>query len=139
MSTTYGNKHTYLGMDLTIENGEITIDMKEYLKECIVAYGEGINSATKTPGMKNLLNVNKESPALSTKKAETFHHIIGKLLYVAKRARLDILPAVMFMCRRVKSPTEQDWVKLKRLLQYINGTIDMTRTLSIQNFSEMLI
>ena len=139
MSTTYGKNHTYLGMDLNIDNGEITINMQEYLKECIVAFGEGINSAAKTPAMKNLLNVNDESPKLSSDKAETFHHIIGKLLHVAKRARLDILPTVTFMCRRVKAPTEQDWGKLKRLLQYIHGTLDMKRKLSIKNFSEMLI
>ena len=30
--------------------------------------------------------------------------------------------AVTFMCSRVKAPTEQDWKKLMRLLEYIHGT-----------------
>ena len=52
-------------MDITIENGEVIIDMKDYLKECIQSYGEGINSSAKTPSQKSLLNVDENSAQLS--------------------------------------------------------------------------
>jgi len=36
-----------------------------------------------------------------------------KVMYLAKRARPDVLPAVIFLSTRVKAPTVQDW-KVKK-------------------------
>ena len=58
---------------------------------------------------------------------EIFHYIVAKLLYVSKRARVDIDLTVSFLCTRVSKSTDEDWVKLRRLLQYLFGTIDMER------------
>jgi len=35
------------------------------------------------------------------------------------------LTAIAFLSTRVQGPTEQDWEKLERLLNYINSTKDM--------------
>ena len=56
--------------------------------------------------------------------AERFHRVVAKLLYVSKRGRPDIQLAIAFLCTRVSCSTEQDQRKLKRLLQFLNGTID---------------
>ena len=113
MNITYGEKQEYLGMDLNIKNGIVKILMKPYLEEAIKAYGEPINSAAKTPATRTLFDINPESSQLSKSQAETFHHIVAKLLHVTKRVRLDIQPTVAFLCRRVKSPTKEDMRKLK--------------------------
>ena len=139
MNITYSPKQEYLGMDLDIKIGTVHISMKSYLEEAIKAYKEPKNSAGKTPATRTLLEIDQESPLLSKLQAETFHHIVAKLLHVTKRARLDIQPTVVFLYRRVKSPTEEDMRKLKRLLQYIYGTLDISRILSIRSFSEMSI
>eukprot|EP01037_Dinobryon_pediforme_P019075 gene19075-19430_t len=44
---------------------------------------------------------------------------------MAKRARPDILTAVAFLTTRVQLATEQDWNKLERIIQYLNGTKDL--------------
>ena len=49
--------------------------------------------------------------------------MVAKLLYVAIRARGDILLAVSFLCTRVSKSTTQDQAKLKRLLEYLSGTL----------------
>jgi hypothetical protein len=41
---------------------------------------------------------------------------------MATRARQDIQTAVVFFTTRVKSPDEDGWGKLKRVLKYLNGT-----------------
>jgi hypothetical protein len=46
------------------------------------------------------------------------------LLYLAKRARPDILTAVSFLCTRVQSATTEDAAKLARVLGYIKSTMD---------------
>jgi hypothetical protein len=56
---------------------------------------------------------------------EEFHSRVAKLLYLAKRARPDILCAVIFLTTRVQMPTEQDLGKLLRVLKYINGTREL--------------
>ena len=58
---------------------------------------------------------------------QIFYHIVATCLYVSKRVRVDIDLTVSFSCTRVLCSTEKDWAKLRRLLQYLLGTIDMPR------------
>jgi hypothetical protein len=53
---------------------------------------------------------------------EIFHSsIVAKLLYVLKRGRLDIRLAIAFLCTRVSCSMEKDWLKLKRVLEYLRA------------------
>ncbi len=45
-----------------------------------------------------------------------------KLLYLAKRARPDILTVSIFLCTRVQNATEEDKEKLMRELGYLKNT-----------------
>jgi hypothetical protein len=56
--------------------------------------------------------------------AEIFHSVTAKLLYVSKRARVDIQLAIAFLCTRVTRSTEQDRLKLARVLEFLKGTLD---------------
>jgi len=109
------------------------------MNECIEAFGEVINSAACSPGNKNLYYVNEESTELCEHKKQIFHHIVAKMLHICKRVRLDLQVTIGFLCTRVRAPTQQDWLKLKRLLQYVYGTLDMQRVVSLENFSTMNI
>ena len=40
---------------------------------------------------------------------------------------MDIDLAVSYLCTRVSCSTDDDWEKLRRLLHYLHGTIDMPR------------
>jgi len=51
-----------------------------------------------------------------------FHSDVAKLLYVAKRTRLEILTAVSFLCSRVSQPGTDDHAKLQRLFDYLANT-----------------
>ena len=44
-----------------------------------------------TPARKNLFDVNEQADRLAKDEAEIFHSVTAKLLYVAIRARMDIL------------------------------------------------
>ena len=133
MTTKYGTRHEYLGMSVELKDGQVKICMKDYLKEAIQAFGEPINSCAKTPASKDLFEVNVNDAPLDIQRSKTFHTVVAKLLYISKRARVDLQVAVGFLCTRVKSPTVQDWRKLKRLLQYVNGTMDIERIISLNN------
>jgi hypothetical protein len=55
---------------------------------------------------------------------------VAKLLFVAKRARPDILLTVSFLTTRVRDPDYDDWKKLVRLLAYLKGTGELLFVLS---------
>ena len=72
-----------------------------------------------------LSNVDYKSPSLPSKDAELFHRHVARLLVASKRARPDIPMCVAFLCTRVKSPTEQDYKKLGRVISDLKNTIHL--------------
>lgn len=129
MTVKQGKLHTFVGMDIEFTNDRtVKISMKDYIKEYMDAYGRGNTPATDT-----LFVIDDASQQLSESKCEMFHHIVSKLLYVSKRARIDIDLAIPFLCTRVSKSTDQDWEKLRRLLVYLKNTEDMARTIGADN------
>jgi hypothetical protein len=126
-------------MDITFnDDGTVTIDMRDYIKEAIVESGMDIRRHAATPARKDLYDIDETSLTLTLKDTETFHHVVAKLLYVSQRGRTDTQPTIAFLCTRVSKPTEQDWSKLRRLLEYLHGTLDQTRTLGADNLHSMV-
>ncbi len=74
------------------------------------------------PGKKNLFASSCDSTPLSEKERQLFHTVMVKLLYLSRRARPNIITAVVFLCTRVQGPTEEDRVKLRHLLGYLLKT-----------------
>ena len=83
MSVKRGKSHVFVGMDLHFRNdGKLDISMKEYIKECIKAYGEEITGSANTPAKHNLFEEPQgdEATPLTLEQATLFHHIVSKLL-----------------------------------------------------------
>lgn len=78
-----------------------------------------------TPSTGTLFNIEDDTQPLEGKQVDDFHHYVAKILYLSKRARPDLQTTVSFLCTRVQSPTVHDWLKLKRLLKYIQATKDL--------------
>jgi hypothetical protein len=51
--------------------------------------------------------------------------LIGCLLFIAVNTRPDISIAVSILSRKVKSPTQEDWIEAKRVVKYLLTTINM--------------
>ena len=126
-----GNLHTFVGMDFEVTDDRcIKILVDDYIKECIDTFEEidkKISGKAVTPAKHNLFEVDDNQKVLSNEKADIFHHIVGKLLYVSKRARMDIDLTISFLCTRVAKSNDDDWMKLKRLLTYLKGSLGLGR------------
>ena len=133
MTVERGKIHKFVGMNFELlDSGRLKIIMKEYLEECIEYFGEvdeNIKMTIGSPGGHDLFKVKEGLDRLDADKSKMFHHIVAKLLFVTKRARLDIDPTVSFLCTRVTKSTSEDWLKLRRLLCYLKGTLDMSRVI----------
>ena len=130
-----GKIHDYLGMEMDFSSaGEVQIKMVKYVKDMVSCFPDqaSIQKEVVSPASDSLFRI-RESPKLSRENAEIFHNIVAKGLFVAKRARPDIMVTIAFLCTRVREPTDDDWTKLIRLLRYLNGTSEFFLTLSADN------
>jgi hypothetical protein len=138
MTVTRGKEHVFLGMNIKYtDQRTAVITMKSYLEEAIDESGLSINRTAATPARKNLFEVDDGATPLQKNEAEVFHSVVAKLLYVSIRARMDLLLAVGFLCTRVSKSTVQDQKKLKRVLEYINGSMDLEYTLGADDMGKL--
>ena len=59
-----------------------------------------------------------------------FHHIVAKSLFLSKRGRPDLQTAIAFLSTRVKTPDNDDYKKLARMIKYMRSTKELVLTLS---------
>ena len=139
MTVTRGDEHIFLGMHIKYDKRAktATITMKEYLKEAIDESGMDIQRVAATPARKTLFDVDETATPLSAEEAMKFHSVVAKLLYVSIRARMDLLLAVSFLSTRVSKSTVQDRAKLKRILEYIHGTMEQSYTLGADTLGKL--
>ena len=127
LAETRGRVHEYLGITIDYSlPGKVVFTMFDFLEDVIVEAPDDLKkSRSYYPGNDKLFHVDDESPKLSQERAELFHRIVARLLFASKRARPDIQVCVAFLCTRVKSPNEQDYEKLGRVITYLMKTIHL--------------
>jgi hypothetical protein len=125
VKTTRGKVHHYLGMklDYTVKR-QVTIDMVDYVNKMISDFPkEDLKGARVTsPWSENLFQVNEASPVLSKNMAEQFHKSTAQGLFLCKRGRPDISPVIAYLTTRVKNPNQEDWMKLTKMMKFLNQT-----------------
>ena len=57
-----------------------------------------------------------------------YREAIGSLLYLADATRPDISYVVVFLSRKQRSLSENDWKDVQRILSYLRGTSDLGLT-----------
>jgi len=103
----------YLGMKIDYRRkGKVTFSMENYIKQILEEAPYDMEGIAKTPATCHLFNVNDGAKKLSEEKAQLFHHMVAKLLYLCHRTQQDIQMAIAFLCTRVKCPDEDDYEKL---------------------------
>ena len=132
-----GNKHDFLGMNIEIKDKKVYIDMKEQVEQSIEWGKERGNTKPPTPAASSLFLTDEGAPALSEEASDVFHSIVQKLLYICKRARPDIEPAISYLCTRVSNPNTVDDVKLTRVLRYLQDTINDRRVIGIDDINTL--
>ena len=132
MTLTIGPKHSYLGQTFDLSNpGEVQVSMDGYTKDVLDLYLVTGHSAT--PATVDLYVITDELPLLPQPEQEQFHSAVMKLIFLAQRARPDILTAVSFLSRRWGKATAEDKGKLDRVLKYLNSYPDITMLLRCED------
>jgi hypothetical protein len=116
-----GNTQSYLGMNIHVKKNCIEIDMSYYTRQLLDEFQP--KQAYMTPAVKECFKYTS-SAALDVGGQKRFHTMVAKLLYLAKRARPDILTAVSFLCTKVTKPTKEDQQKLMRVMGYLKQSVN---------------
>jgi len=108
--TARGKVLEYLGMmlDYCIK-GKVKMSMYDYVKKIIEEAPDDMTGMAKAPAAGHLFMTNENCQKLSEKKAQGFHHVVAKLLYLCRRMRQDIQTAVALLCTCVKNPDMDDY------------------------------
>ena len=133
-----GKVHDYLGMELDFSNvGTVQIKMPKYVDEMIESFphSKELQREVVSPASEHLYLINEKGTKIDSERADTFHTIVAKGLFLTKRARPDIMTTIAFLSTRVREPDEDDWKKLIRLLRYLKGPRNLFLTLQADNSS----
>jgi hypothetical protein len=124
-----GDVHSYLGQtfDLSVP-GEVSVSMDGYIRD--VLDSSGVKGYKSTPAGLDLYEIDESLEMLASEKQDDFRSMVMRLMFLAQRARPDILTAIGFLSRRCGKCTEQDKRKLDRVLMYLNSWPDLKMTLA---------
>ena len=127
----------YLGMKLDFSvDGECSISMRGYTEKATNLWCKMHQQASlhhpslfsgtplrsfKAPCDSNLFEVT-DSPELPKQQREHYHSMVATMLFMAKRARPDLLCTVAFLATRVTNACVEDWIKLRRLMSYAHSS-----------------
>ena len=115
LTKTRGKIHEYLGMTIDFSiNGKVQFSMINYVQGILDELPDDMSGECVTPAPNYLIEVNDDCDKLDPETADMFHQNTAKLLFLCKRVRPDIQPAVAFLCTRVKGPDTDDYQKLTR-------------------------
>ena len=90
-----------------------------------------------TPSKNRLFDVDINIPFVDEPTRKYFHQIAKLLLCVACRGRKDMLPTITFLTQSVLCFREENYHKLRRMLNYIHGTIDLVPIVGIEDLCRM--
>jgi hypothetical protein len=105
-------------MQVKVEEDSATVDMSSYMRNLIRDVATKVELS---PGTRASFKVDESSQKLEETERKWFHSLTAKLLYLAKRARPDVITMVCFLCTRVQEATVEDKKKLHCILGYLKG------------------
>ena len=107
--------------------------MYEYINKKLAELPSEMNGVSMTSAALHLFNVDDSAEKLDEEKAQLFHHLVTKLLYLSRRRRQDIQMAVVILCTRVQHPDTDDYKKLACVMKYLLSTRDIMLTMEALN------
>ena len=134
-----GNHHKLLGMEVNfMDDKTVTISTIDHVKDAIRAFTGELKGKISNPANRNLFNVNPDLPRIDKDRADIFHSIVAKLLWLMKRGRPDIETVISFLCTRVCDPNEGDWMKLRRVLLYLSNIVNDIRVIGVDDLKTLV-
>lgn len=109
---------SFLGIGIEQSTNKLKLTQRSYSRYLLKKFKMDKSKPVSTPLYK------AEEGETKGKANYPFREAIGSLLYLSTKTRPDIAQAVGFTSRYVNYPTDQRIMDVKRILRYLNGTLD---------------
>ena len=122
---TSGPVSCFLGIEIKqLEDGSIFITQESYARRILQKFNMLDSNPVGTPA------VYEQDPENSVTKqciAENvpYRAAVGSLMYLATGTRPDLAHAMSIVSQKLDNATVEDWNKVKRILKYLNGTVEL--------------
>lgn len=119
-----GELKYFLGIKITRMNNQMFLSQSAYLKKVLCKFKMENCAPVKTP-----LVLNPPYEVDTSKRCiigeKPYRELIGSLMYACMATRPDLCTAVNFHSQFQKNATEEQWKGLKRILRYVQGTLEL--------------
>jgi len=126
-----GDLQYFLGIKITRNEGVLHMSQGSYLRKVLKKFKMDNCASVNTPITSRAFQ-ESQSPSINGQKP--YRELIGSLMYACIATRPDICVAVNYFSQFQVDPTEEHWKGLKRILRYLQGTLDLG--ISYRNPSE---
>ena len=122
---------SYLGMNITrsMDGHTVQVDHSGSIAKLIKEHLTDKDTVCRTPHQEDLFEVQddekSDNSTLGPNQSKKFLSIVMSLMYIARLTRPDILLPVTYLASRSHYATQQDWLKLVRVLRYMKGTVNL--------------
>lgn len=119
-----GRVSTFLSLQFSHTSFGIFIHQSKYVSSIVSRYLDTpipSRSSASTP-MDSTTSTNPSSPSFSD--LTLYQSAVGALQYAAQLSRPDIAAAVRKVAQQLSSPSEEDWISVKRIFRYLSKTLD---------------
>ena len=132
LSMHIGKRHDYLGMILDFTTpGALEIDMSDYIQVILQDTPANLRGTSMVPAAKHLITTRPDAPKISPQEQELLHHLTMQLMYLSQHGRPDIRTAVAFLSSHVSNPNQEDYMKLGKVIKYLENTLNLTLRLQV--------
>lgn len=114
----------FLGVKVeqSVKNNSVFINQSAFASLLVSKFNFENSRSVKTPSD---VNVKPEDNELSEPfDSKVYQSCVGGLLYLSNRTRPDLTYSVSKAARYCSNPTKEHWSFVKRILRYLNGTLD---------------
>lgn len=139
--TDHGELKSFLGysIDYDREKGTMRIDQKKYAVELLKKFGMEHCKKQRTPvGVADELMI-EHVEVLPFEQLKEYQEIVGGLNYLANGSRPDIAFLVSVLCRYISNPATVHYQTAKRILRYLNGTVESHLLYSANEDNQLII
>ena len=131
-----GDTHDLLSMTIKIRNGnKMELIMKHQIENTVSQLKDICDFNVTFTCAQHLWDISDEAELLDDVKADLFHLLTPKLIYITKMTRPDIEPDVSFFTTRVAKSNVDYWKKLRICISYLNQTVDNVRVIGVFNIT----
>lgn len=119
--TDLGRMKYFLGVEVIQDEEGIFISQKKYARDMLKKFGMEVCNAVRNPIVTGNKLTRRGAGAMVNPTA--FKQLVGSLRYLTA-TRPDLIYSVNLVSRYMEEPTEQHMLAAKRILRYVQGTIE---------------